>query len=85
MRGLGLPASIGLKFETVKYGLDSCGTRNKNTVLTRPSSNSKLQTRPLAREGATHKYIRNCLAVIKIWSDGCLTQDRLADWQSVVI
>jgi hypothetical protein len=32
----------------IKYGLEFCGT-----VLARTSSNSKLQTRPLVREGAT--------------------------------
>jgi hypothetical protein len=33
---------------TIKYGLESSGT-----ALARASSNSKLQTRPLVREGAT--------------------------------
>jgi hypothetical protein len=33
---------------TIKYGLESRGT-----ALVRTSSNSKLQTRPLVREGAT--------------------------------
>jgi hypothetical protein len=33
---------------TIKYGLESRGT-----ALARTSSNSKLQTRPLVREGAT--------------------------------
>jgi hypothetical protein len=46
------------------------------TAPSRASSNCKRQTRPLIREGASHQQIRNCLAVIKIWSwapDGCLT------------
>jgi hypothetical protein len=37
----------GVSDETVKYGLEFCGT-----VLARTSSNSKLHTRPLVREGA---------------------------------
>jgi hypothetical protein len=36
------------RIETIKYGLESRGTE-----LARTSSNSKLQTRPLVREGAT--------------------------------
>jgi hypothetical protein len=54
------PYSWGYKYEdlalqvgevsrtgTIKYGLESSGT-----ALARTSSNSKLQTRPLVREGA---------------------------------
>jgi hypothetical protein len=37
------------KIGTIKYGLESRGT-----ALARSSSNSKLQTRPLVREGATN-------------------------------
>jgi hypothetical protein len=35
------------KIETIKYGLE------RGTALVRYSSNSKLQTRPLVREGTT--------------------------------
>jgi hypothetical protein len=50
------------------------------TALTGTSSNSKLQTRPLVREGTTKQQTRNCLKKIsrrkKNWSrvsDGRLT------------
>jgi hypothetical protein len=46
------------------------------TTLARTSRNCKRQTHYLVREGAPNQEIRNCLAVIKIWSwapDECLT------------
>jgi hypothetical protein len=43
----------------MKYGLESSGTQ---APLARPSSNSKLQTRPFAREDALHQETRNCQA-----------------------
>jgi hypothetical protein len=43
------PSRLGVsRIGTIKYGLESRGT-----VLARTSSNNKLQTRPLVREGAT--------------------------------
>jgi hypothetical protein len=58
---LGIPVPGGYKYEdlafkvggvssiaTIEYGLESRGT-----VMARTSANSKLQTRPLVREGAT--------------------------------
>jgi hypothetical protein len=38
------------------------------TALARPSSNCKLQTRPLVKEGAPNQQTRNCQTIIKIWS-----------------
>jgi hypothetical protein len=35
------------------------------TVMARPSSNCKVQSRPLAREGDTHQQTRNSLKMIK--------------------
>jgi hypothetical protein len=58
------------------------------TALARRNSNCKRQTRPLDREGAPHLEVRNCLTVTKIrpWDpDGVSHQDRVADWQSIVI
>jgi hypothetical protein len=57
----------------------SCVSRDSDprmTALARTSNNCKRQTRPLVREGALHRHIRNCLAVIKICSwapDGGVT------------
>jgi hypothetical protein len=55
---------------TIKYGLENSDPRG--TVLERPNSKSKLQTRPLVREDATKYQTRNCLKEIsgrkKIWS-----------------
>jgi hypothetical protein len=51
------------------------------------AESGKWQTRPLVRESAPYQQACNCLTVIKIWSyapDGCLFQDGLADWPSVV-
>jgi hypothetical protein len=45
---LGLQVEGVSKIGAIKYGLESRGT-----VLARPSSNSKLQTCPLVREGTT--------------------------------
>jgi hypothetical protein len=39
---------------TIKYALESRGSQDSSgTALARTSSNSKLQTRPVIREGAT--------------------------------
>jgi hypothetical protein len=53
---------------------------SSGTALARTSSNNKLQTRPLVREGGTKYQTRNCLKKIsrrkKSWSrvpGGCLT------------
>jgi hypothetical protein len=47
IKGPGLPGWGSLKNWEIKYGLESRGT-----ALVRTSSNSKLQTHPLFREGA---------------------------------
>jgi hypothetical protein len=46
-------ASLSTENETVKYGLSSTGLRTKWLLWQGPEANSKLQTRPLVREGAT--------------------------------
>jgi hypothetical protein len=54
-----------LKFETVKYGHESGGTRTREkTKLARPSSNCKQQIHPLIRE-ETPCQKTNCLKIIK--------------------
>jgi hypothetical protein len=75
---LALLVGGGLRIETIKYGLESRGTAQART-----SSNSKLHTRNLVREGATKFRALNCLKKIssrkKNWSrvpDGCLTPRR---------
>jgi hypothetical protein len=45
----------------------------ENDCAGETSSNCKLQTRPLAREGAPHQQTRICLLVLKFWS-------RAPDW-----
>jgi hypothetical protein len=53
----------------------------KKTLLTRPSSNCKLQIRPLNKEGAPHKQTCDCLKVKKIWS--CAPRwvpDTMTEW-----
>jgi hypothetical protein len=49
------PSKLSLKIEIVKYGHESCGTHTRKMALVRPSSNCKLQTRPLVREGVPYK------------------------------
>jgi hypothetical protein len=46
--GLALQVGGVSRIGTINYGLEHCGT-----ALARTRSNSKLQTRPLVREGAT--------------------------------
>jgi hypothetical protein len=41
------------RIRTIKYGLESGGTHPSGTSLARTSNNSKLQIRPLVREGTT--------------------------------
>jgi hypothetical protein len=69
----------GVSNETVKYGREFCGTSTPR-VTAQKQLYSKLQTRPLVREGATKEQTRSCLKEIssrkKIWSrvpDGRLT------------
>jgi hypothetical protein len=60
----------------------------RNTTLARASSIYKRQTRPLVREGAPEKQVRNCQRVINIWSwtpDGARHQYLLIDWPSVTM
>jgi hypothetical protein len=52
MLEVGNPDWGSLKFETIKFGHVSRGTRTSESALARPSRNSKLQIRPLIREGA---------------------------------
>jgi hypothetical protein len=83
----------GVSDETVKYGLSSAGLRLKSDCSGKAQKqfNSKLQTRPLVREGATKYQSCSCLKEIswrkKNWSQapmGAGHQDRLADWLSVI-
>jgi hypothetical protein len=75
LRVVGGGEKRSLESERVKYG--SPVPRDwdpRMTALARASSNCKRQTRPLVRESAPHQQNRNCLTVIKIWSqapDGC--------------
>jgi hypothetical protein len=50
----------------------------RKTTMARTSSLYKKQTRPLVREGASEKQVRNCQRVINIWSwlTDCLTVSR---------
>jgi hypothetical protein len=59
------------------------------TMLTRPSSNWKRQTRPLVTEVSPHQLTRNCqsnrnLGLGPRWGLDTKNQDRQADWPSVV-
>jgi hypothetical protein len=56
LRVVGGEEKGSLKSETVKYGREYQGTRNRE----RPSSIYKRQTRPLVREGAPRNQERNC-------------------------
>jgi hypothetical protein len=55
-----------LTLERVKYGDESVPRDSdpKNTQLARASSNCKLHTSPLVREGAAHQQTRNSLSII---------------------
>jgi hypothetical protein len=58
--GLALQVGRVSKIHTIKYGLESRGTQDsRGTALARPSSNSKLQTRPLVKEGAVKQPTRD--------------------------
>jgi hypothetical protein len=56
---LGNPVPRGYKYGDlalqvgVRIGTIKCGIESRETALARTSSNSKLRTRPLVREGAT--------------------------------
>jgi hypothetical protein len=62
-------------------------------AMAMPSKNWKLQIRLLVREGALHQQTHNFLKIIKERRRkigcgsqmGAWHQDRLADWQSVII
>jgi hypothetical protein len=56
-----------LKSETAKYGPESQRIRTR-VRLARASNIYKRQTRPLVREGASQKQVRNCQTVLNIWS-----------------
>jgi hypothetical protein len=65
LRGPGSSGLGSLKFKTVRYGHECCGTRIREWLRWRgpaPVVNS------LVRVGALHQQTHNYLAIIKIWS-----------------
>jgi hypothetical protein len=74
-----------LKSETVKYGRESQGTRNRERMRWEgPAAYTK--DRPLVREGAPQKQDRNCQIVIAkylVMSPRWGSTPRLTDWLTV--
>jgi hypothetical protein len=69
-----------LKYETVKYGCESQGTRTRERLR---CSIYRRQTRPLVREGAPQKQDHTCHTVINIWSWAQMGLDTKTYWLTV--